>query len=181
MQHLITSIFTAFLLSVYVSQVSADTVHKWVDVNGVTHYSDELPSNEINTVTQINLPVYSTSNSNVEDDYYSIANQWMRVHEQRLALEKIKLEKAKQKAALRPVEPQIIVVNETNRRGMVFPQKGFFGHPPFHGGHYKHKIHSKKHDRSIAYKNVSKREARYHKDNGLGGNKRTERKAFKTR
>lgn len=174
MQRVISSIFVAVLFLFGASLVNADAVHKWVDVNGVTHYSDEVPSDEVKTVTQINLPVYSSSSSDAENDYYSIANQWMRVHEQRLALEKIKLEKAKQEAALRPVEPQVIVVNETNRRGIFLPRKRFVGHAPYYGDHYKKKRHG--HDYNAPYK------LEPHFNHGKDvGYKSPERHAFKTR
>jgi len=178
MQHSNSILFIAVLCLACTSQVNANDVHKWVDENGVTHYSDEAPENIVNEVEQITLPATYSRAVGVQDDYYSIANQWMRVHEQRIALEKIKLEKAKQKAALRPVEPPVIVVNETNRRGIFLPQKRFFGRPAYNRDYYNYKANNKDFRRSSNGKHFN----RYGQQGVKGaGVKSPERHAFKTR
>ena len=121
--------------------VFSERVHKWVDENGVTHYSDEAPINSESEVTLIEFPATHKNIVDAEKDYYSISNQWTRVHEERIAREKIKLEKAKVKAAQRPAEPSVVYVNEPEDRYVV----GF----PYHYRHkYKHKRkHKNKHKR----------------------------------
>ena len=121
--------------------ISAERVHKWVDENGVTHYSDEAPNQSVSEVTLIELPATHSKIVDVEKDYYSISNQWMRVHEERIAREKIKLEKAKVKASQRPAEPSVVYVNEPEDRYVV----GY----PYHIRHkYRHKDRRKdKHKR----------------------------------
>ena len=90
------------LLSVVTLNAHAGSVHKWVDAQGVTHYSDQLPKSSANTnynaVKQIDvLDSYSSSsrNSDARDDYYSVTNQWARMREERLERKQLQLEKAK--------------------------------------------------------------------------------------
>ena len=117
----------------------ASGIHKWVDEQGVTHYSDKAPESDIRQVSVIEIPAYYSTVSNIEEDYYSITNQWMRVHQERLELEKIKLEKAKQKAAQRPSPPQVVYVNESNenRYRVAHP---FFIHNKFKNKRRKHRF-----------------------------------------
>ncbi|WP_244859993.1 DUF4124 domain-containing protein [Nitrosococcus oceani] len=100
--------------------VFARNVHKWIDDKGVTHYSDEAPSSSATQVTLIQVP---SSYPAVENNYYSIANQWQRLHQKYIQREKIKLEKAKQKAAQQPTSPQVIYVNTPDRfqYGIAYP------------------------------------------------------------
>ena len=148
----ISLIIVAILLYLASVPVFAESVHKWVDEKGVTHYSDHGPASSTVQVTLIEVPAtYSTTATNVEKDYYSITNQWMRLHQERLEREKIKLEKAKQRAAQQPVAPQIIYVNEPERDRYVvaYPRvfhRNFKHHRRLHhkrnGG--KHAIHHRR-------------------------------------
>lgn len=117
----------------------ASGIHKWVDEQGVTHYSDQAPESDILQVSVIEIPAAHYTVSDIEKDYYSITNQWMRVHQERLELEKIKLEKAKQKAAQRPAPPQVVYVNESyeDRYRVAYP---FFIHKKFKHKRKKHRF-----------------------------------------
>jgi len=114
----------------------ATSVHKWVDTNGITHYSDEAPASSTTQVTLIEIPTNHTLAVDAENNYYSITNQWMRLHKERIEREKIELEKAKQKAAQSPVTPQIVYVNEPSEKRYVAAYRGFFqrrhGHRRFY-------------------------------------------------
>lgn len=114
----------------------ATSVHKWVDTDGITHYSDEAPASSTTQVTLIEIPTNHTLAVDAENNYYSITNQWMRLHKERIELEKIELEKAKQKAAQSPVAPLIVYVNEPSEKRYVAAYPGFFqrrhGHRRFH-------------------------------------------------
>ena len=100
-------------------------VHKWVDTKGVTHYSDEAPESSTTQVTLIEvLENYSVS-VDAENDYYSIAHQWMRMHEESIEQEKIKLEKAKQKAAQKSSQPEIVTVIDSGEKRYVVALPGF--------------------------------------------------------
>ncbi len=81
---------------------SATVVHKWVDADGVTHFSDEPPTGialEVDTVEfNGNLP----PPVDTRDDYYSIANQWKRMREEREAKTRLRLEWARIRADASP-------------------------------------------------------------------------------
>ncbi|QMU61562.1 MAG: DUF4124 domain-containing protein [Gammaproteobacteria bacterium] len=135
---LITLLFCVVTLPVY-----AGAVHKWVDAQGVTHYSDQLPENTLNTVKQIDVSnVYSNSASRdyqstaYQENYYSVTNQWARMKEERLERKQLQLEKAKQKAAQQPVVPQVVYLNQAEeyRPGNAY-YPAYFGH---RGNGYKY-------------------------------------------
>jgi len=130
---IIAILMNSVLLSAY-----AANVYKWVDAKGITHYSDEEPAPSTTQVTLIDVPATQSVTVNAENDYYSIANQWMRLHEELIKQEKIKLEKAKQKAALQPVAPQVIYINEPNANRYVVAYPGLF-----HRRHGRSRFHHK--------------------------------------
>ena len=135
-------VLITLLLFVIALPAHAGTVHKWVDAQGVTHYSDHLPENYSNSVKQIDVSnTYSSSDgSDYQQDYYSVTNQWARMREERLERKQLQLEKAKQKAAQQPFVPQVVYINqaeEDRNRNVYYP--AYF--PKFgHRGHaYKHR------------------------------------------
>jgi len=87
---------------------NAAAIHKWVDDMGVTHYSDAAPSSPVTSITQLEINtgnITRTSLSTTSDQYYSIANQWQRLQQERLQRQQLEL----QRAALnvnRTVEPK---------------------------------------------------------------------------
>jgi hypothetical protein len=107
----ISLILITLLLSAITLPVFAASVHKWVDEQGITHYSDQLPETTTNNVQLLDV---SNTHSNSEDygDYYSVTNQWARMREERLERKQSQLEKAKQKAAQQPASPQIVYLNQ---------------------------------------------------------------------
>ena len=133
-----SKIIATLILLLYVASIPAFAagVHKWVDEKGITHYSDMAPNAAVDQVAIIEVSSSYSPATDVEQDYYSITNQWMRIHQERLEREKIKLEKAKQKAALRPVAPQIVYVNEPNADRYTV-RNPFFIHNKFN----KHRRH----------------------------------------
>ena len=90
----------------------AGVVHKWVDEKGVTHYSDEAPVASTSKMTQIELPGDTQATAGVHGDYYSIANQWERMHRERLERKKLKLEQDRLKAEKRKDKPETVYVHE---------------------------------------------------------------------
>lgn len=119
------------LLSAMTLNAYAGSIHKWVDAQGVTHYSDQLPKSFANAnhdaVKQIDvLDSYSSSNrySENNNDYYSISNQWARMREERVERKQLQLEKAKQKVAQQAVVPQVVYVNhgeDDRSRNLYYP------------------------------------------------------------
>ncbi len=84
----------ALLLGSQVALAQASVVHKWIDADGVTHYSDEPPAASVTDLEQIELPTPpARAPGEPEDAYYSIANQWQRMHRERIELEKARAER----------------------------------------------------------------------------------------
>lgn len=57
------------------SPAMAQDYYKWVDEQGVTHYSEMRPGEGVEHQTFILPDQYSAPSNNPEDDYYSIQNQ----------------------------------------------------------------------------------------------------------
>ena len=140
MQRLINHLAFILLSSSLFLPVSAAVVHKWVDEAGVTHYSDAAPETPATAVTKIDLDDREPAKSSVKNDYYSIKNQWQRLHKERLEQEKLKLEKTRLEAALRSAEPQVVYVNEPREKQTAVVYQGWFY--PRHGYGRLHKRHN---------------------------------------
>ncbi len=149
----------AFLLAVAIMPVHAEVVHKWVDAQGVTHYSDQLPKDNANATKQLAISnVYSKpSRVDYREDYHSVTNQWARMREERIERKQLQLdqqlEKNKQKAAQQVVSPQVVYINqaeEDRSRSIYYPAylgRHKYGNNNFHhytgkkyGNHYSSRI-----------------------------------------
>ena len=91
--------------------VLAVDVHKWIDEQGVTHYSDEAPEAIETTLIDLPDPVVAVSGGENED-YYSISKQWERMNRERLEREKLALEKARIEAVLHPPATTTVYVRD---------------------------------------------------------------------
>lgn len=123
--------------------VTAAVVHKWVDANGVTHYSDAPPGIESAGATKIELPDTAGNANAGASGYYSIANQWQRLQRERLARDQLALEQARQKATAQT--PEVVYVEKpraTSRRmiylGPPYPVKYYSRSRYGSGRHYRH-------------------------------------------
>jgi hypothetical protein len=124
--------------------VSATVVLKWVDADGLTHYSDEAPDPSTTPVTKIDVPETSSAESNVGNNFYSIKNQWQRLHKERIEYEKLKLEKAKQEAAQQSAKPQIVYIKDPYEKRYVVAYPGSYYRRHNRGRyHKKHKQYSR--------------------------------------
>jgi len=130
--------------------VSATEVHKWLDADGVTHYSDEAPELSTTPVTKIDVPETSSAESKVRNNFYSIRNQWQRLHKERIEYEKLKLEKAKHEAAQQSATPEIVYIKEPYEKRYVvaYPNsyyrkhnRGRYHKKPKHNSRYASKKH----------------------------------------
>jgi len=136
-------IFFALLLAGLLAPVRAAVVHKWIDANGVTHYSDKAPPEVQTPVTRIDLPPSAKADSN--NDYHSITNQWARMHRERLERERIELEQARLRAEQQPVKAEVVYVERPDTGTSfvgVYPVYRYLRHghhyrPPYKHG-YKH-------------------------------------------
>jgi len=115
-------IFGTILASSLLTPASAAVIHKWIDADGITHYSDEAPAATPVTLIETTVPETAAKN----DGYYTIANQWQRMRHERQQREKIILEKARLEAArqLREApQPEVIYVQEpaVKRYSVYYP------------------------------------------------------------
>jgi hypothetical protein len=116
------------LLGLVPLAISAGTIHKWVDADGVTHFSDSPPENGTESAEIIVLPDGFPDPVDGQSDYYSIANQWRRLREERTEEEKLRLERAKVAALARAQEPAPVIYADEPR---------YYGYPggvPYYGG-----------------------------------------------
>ncbi len=124
---------------------SAGTVHKWVDAKGITHYSDTPPEIAPAQLTQIEVSNVVGTADKTTSDYYSIANQWQRMHRERLELDRLALEREKQKAARQPPAPEVVYVErpDENSRQVIYLGTPRLRHRNYRshdgaGRHYRH-------------------------------------------
>jgi len=90
--------------------VSAATVHQWVDASGITHFSDSPPPENVSAAKTLELSDDFPPAVDTRSDYYSIANQWDRMRQERDAKSRLRLERdkirAERAAAVAYSEPQ---------------------------------------------------------------------------
>jgi len=115
----------------------AAEVHKWTDADGLVHYSDTPPPASATPVSRIDLeaadPVAKSHG------YYSITNQWARMHRESLEREKLRLEQARVEAMRQPPTTDNAHTETpavTTRYVRVHPVTGKRLHGRFHA-HYK--------------------------------------------
>ena len=137
MKRSITTQTLFLILSCALPPAYATVVHKWVDADGVTHYSDKAPAPGTTQVSMIDVPESNSINDGVKNDYYSIKNQWQRVHQERLEREKLKLEKARQEAAQQATTPQVVYISESHEKQYGIAYFGSFHHR--YGYNHRHK------------------------------------------
>ena len=114
----------AILTSCALLPAYAAEVHKWVDARGTTHYSDAAPASATVEVTLIEVSTSNSATTGGANDYYSIANQWQRLHKESIEREKIKLAKARQTATLQQATPRYVYIKEPREKRYVavFPR-----------------------------------------------------------
>lgn len=118
--------------------VQAAVVHKWIDADGITHYSDTAPGSSTAQVSVIDIPERNRVKTDVGNDYYSIRNQWRRVYKERLEKQRLELEIARQKAALAAVTPQVVYINQSQKKQYT---SGYLG--SFHRRYGRNRLHKK--------------------------------------
>ena len=90
-------VISVLLCSIGLSAPAA-TVHRWVDEDGVTHFSDAPPAVAVRDVKTLELSENFPAAPDTRADYYSIANQWERMREERDQKDQVALEKARIRA-----------------------------------------------------------------------------------
>lgn len=127
----------ALVLNIFTPS-SATVVHKWVDSDGITHYSDEIPVSAQTPVTRIELPEAPASANDKASGEYSIANQWRRIHQERIEREKLALEKARQKAQQQQTTEVVYVEQSRETRYVVAYPRSRYRQHGYHRSHYNH-------------------------------------------
>ncbi len=123
------------------------SVHTWVDAHGVTHFSDTPPTDE-SQVEVIHMQDFDAASAS-GNDYYSISNQWQRLREERLSLERLHLEKKKARAT---TQPEVVYVDDTATapgRRIFYPTVTTYGGSlgfdsrlyPHHPAYHRHRHH----------------------------------------
>ena len=81
---------TALAALAFGATAPAATIHTWVDEDGVRHFSDVAPddNNDSERFDIKNVPAADPAS-----DYYSIANQWARIRDERAAAAQRTLER----------------------------------------------------------------------------------------
>ena len=96
-----TGITLALLTLVGWGTAQGSTIHKWVDEDGVTHYSDEPPEQSQSPVTELPIGTGISTPRPAEgakqDHYYSIANQWQRMQQESRQRQERELQRAEMK------------------------------------------------------------------------------------
>lgn len=138
-------LLTLVLSSCACLPVTAGVVHKWIDADGVTHYSDTPPEIETVAATRIELPETVIHSKAGASGYYSIANQWQRLHRERLERDKLALEQARQKAIQSAQTPAIVYLErapDASRQVTYlrspYPRRGYYRSHHVSGRHYRH-------------------------------------------
>ena len=129
--------FTVLILAFASTPISASVIHKWVDDQGVTHYSDKAPVAEDVQSTQIELPESDHTGGKSGDDYYSIANQWARIHQESLEREKLRAQAQQAKASQKPAVTNVYVEEKGSNGYALFYRK-----PYYKKHHYKPKAYN---------------------------------------
>lgn len=127
------------LVCAIVTPASATAVHKWVDADGVTHYSDKPPESVDTTLIELSEPAAvktASEDGGPADDYYSISNQWQRMNQERIERERLNLERERIRAAQQTPAPTATVVERKVKVRYVPIFAGFGPHP--HHPHHRY-------------------------------------------
>ena len=101
--------------------MQAVSIYQWVDTEGVTHFADEPPAStkNLNSMNSFEYEDDYPQAIDPEKDYYSIANQWKRTNDNRLAEKKIKAEYQESKRRSEQASPVVSV--ESQREPVYYP------------------------------------------------------------
>ncbi|NKB36045.1 MAG: DUF4124 domain-containing protein [Gammaproteobacteria bacterium] len=121
--------------------LSAVSVFKWVDSEGVTHFSDETPGHDNMTdqLSQYTIEENFPENRDPDEDYFSIVNQWKRTSDEREARLKSQAERREARRARVPTQTQVLVQEPRRVYSGFIPSPYFFNRANFNRpNHYFH-------------------------------------------
>lgn len=121
-----------FSLSCTASLLHAQTVKKWVDEEGVTHYSDQEPVDGGAEIKEMDVPEGSVTEYESEEVDQRIQKQLRQLEQDREAREQAAAEKERARAIEETIEREPLVVEEKKKKkkeGRSRPS-GPFPRPP---------------------------------------------------
>ena len=93
----------------FVARAEAITVHTWIDIEGVRHYSDVPPTATVADREQIVIAEFLADGVDAKDDYYSIVNQWQRLREERRQSDALRLEERWQRTGYSTLQLDMVI------------------------------------------------------------------------
>ncbi len=146
-----TIIIFSIMAAMYAIEGNAQKLYKWVDEHGVTHYGQDLPSQNTEHVAFEFTQDYQASNP--QEDYYSIQNQLKRLQERRAEQNAQKQQSEEAKVKQKSPEVIYVNVNESERRYYApayFPHyKGHHFNDKYHRDYPKHSQHKRQQKTNI--------------------------------
>jgi|TARA_B110000240_G_C13397753_1_gene409640 hypothetical protein len=134
------AIVVLLVVSVFVFEAQAQQLYKWVDAQGVTHYAEALPSQDIDHVALQFTEQYQQANS--QDDYYSIQNQLERL-QQRRSQQLAEKQQAAQARAANQQKPETIYVQVNEPEGNYYLPAYYPRYKSHHYGDQYNRHHPK--------------------------------------
>ncbi|MDH3762807.1 MAG: DUF4124 domain-containing protein [Gammaproteobacteria bacterium] len=111
---IVTSILFAF--SIAAIPASAQTVKKWVDEDGVTHYSDQKPAGGDAEVKEIEVPDANVTEFESEQTSQRIEKQLRELEQDRKAREAEAKAKEEARALEESIEREPLIVEEKKKK-----------------------------------------------------------------
>lgn len=113
------SVFAAsilFGLSFAAFPAYAQTVKKWVDEDGITHYSDQKPSGDEGEVKEVEVPKANVTEYETEEANERIQKQLQKMEQDRKAREEAAQAKERAKAIEEAIEREPLVGEEKKKK-----------------------------------------------------------------
>lgn len=116
MKNSVISAAILIALSITASPAYAQTVKKWVDEEGVTHFSDQKPVDVEGQVNEIEVPKANVSEFGSEETNKRIQTQLKQMEEDRKAREQEAEAKEKARALEESIEREPLFVEEEKKK-----------------------------------------------------------------
>jgi len=104
------------LSGLVVFSAHAQTVHKWVDEEGVTHYSDKKSASDETEVNKIEVPKADTVKTESEEINTRIKDQLQQMEQDRKEAERIRQEEKKARAIEESLQREALIPEEPREK-----------------------------------------------------------------
>ena len=112
----VTTAILLFAISLVAIEANAQTVKKWVDDEGVTHYSDQKPVDEEAEIKEIEMPEAAVTKFESEEATERIKKQLQQMEQDRRAREQEAEAKERAKTIEEALERDPIVAEEKKKK-----------------------------------------------------------------